>query len=464
LFEQGLTAGRTIDVEITGPEIKQLVGVGGAMLGMVMQKIPGAQARPVPSLDLSSPEMHVVPKWEQAADMRVSARDLGYTVDALVDGAYAGDYYHQGDKIDLTIIGREEFASRTQDLATLKIATPSGHLAPLAAVAKVDYQSGPEQVNRRERQRAITIEVTPPITVPLEAAMDTIRDEILPALRAQGLMEGLPEPRLSGTADKLRTTWHSLRLNLLLALLITYLLMAALFESWLYPLVIILSVPLGAVGGFAGLWALNTFVLPSGVVQPLDVLTMLGFIILVGTVVNNPILIVEQALNHVRDDGMDDHAAVLESVRTRIRPIFMTALIGFFGLLPLVISPGAGSELYRGLGAVLLGGLLVSTVFTLFLVPSLFTLTLEAKDALVRVVFGHAGEEVPDWERDELPDTVHIRHVPETHVAQPSIAAHGNGASPHVPKASIAASNGDKGHDQPDSQPTEHRESISHHA
>ncbi len=418
LFEQGLTAGRTIEVEISGPNIEQLVRVGGAMMGQVMEKIPGGQARPVPSLDLSSPEMHIVPKWEQAADMRVSALDLGYTVNALVDGAFAGDYYLDGDKIDLTIMGKQDFASRTQDLAMLKIATPSGHLAPLAAVADVSYRSGPEQINRRERQRAITIEVTPPITIPLEQAMDTIRDDILPGLRKAGLLDGLPEPRLSGTADKLRTTWDSLRWNLLLALLITYLLMAALFESWLYPLVIILSVPLGAVGGFAGLWALNTFVLPAGVVQPLDVLTMLGFIILVGTVVNNPILIVEQALNHVRDDGMDDHAAVLESVRTRIRPIFMTALIGFFGLLPLVISPGAGSELYRGLGAVLLGGLLVSTIFTLFLVPSLFTLTLEAKDALARLLFGHAGEEVPAWDRERrpVPETVAVHPAQETHV------------------------------------------------
>jgi HAE1 family hydrophobic/amphiphilic exporter-1 len=168
--------------------------------------------------------------------------------------------------------------------------------------------------------------------------------------------------------------------NLLLALIITYLVMAALFESWLYPFVIILSVPLGAVGGFLGLWLLNAVGMFIGIFQPLDVLTMLGFIILIGTVVNNPILIVEQALNLIKDEGIPHREAVVESVRTRIRPIFMTMLIGFFGLLPLVISPGAGSELYRGLGSVLLGGLIVSTVFTLFLVPSLFSLALEMRD------------------------------------------------------------------------------------
>ncbi len=188
-------------------------------------------------------------------------------------------------------------------------------------------------------------------------------------------MSGEYRINLAGTADKLRDTWKALRFNIFLALLITYLLMVALFESWLYPLVIILSVPLGAVGGILGLRALNLFYL-----QPLDVLTMLGFIILIGTVVNNPILIVHQSLNHIREDGMSSRAAILESIRTRVRPIFMTTITTVLGLLPLVMFPGAGSELYRGLGSVVLGGLLVSTLFTLLLVPTLFSLTMDAKE------------------------------------------------------------------------------------
>lgn len=379
LFEAGLSAGRTVDIEITGPDIQKLVMLGGQIIGQVQTVTPGAQARPIPSLDLSSPEMHVIPKWEQAADMGVEAADLGYTVDALVDGAYASDYYMGGDKIDLTIMGTANFRVQTQDLQALSIATPNGQLVPLAAVADIRFGSGPEQINRRERQRAITIEVSPPAGMPLEEAMNRITEKIIAPLEASGQLRPDYQINLSGTADKLRSTWYQLRWNLLLAVIITYLLMAALFESWLYPFVIITSVPLGAVGGFAGLWLLNQFTTTP---QPLDVLTMLGFIILVGTVVNNPILIVEQALNHIRDDDMSPRDAVLESVRTRIRPIFMTALIGLFGLLPLVVSPGAGSELYRGLGSVLLGGLVVSTVFTLVFVPTMFNLTLSARSRI----------------------------------------------------------------------------------
>ena len=166
---------------------------------------------------------------------------------------------------------------------------------------------------------------------------------------------------------------------MVLALAITYLLMAALFESWLYPLVIIFSVPLGAVGGLIGLRLLNLYLDLQGIPpQSLDVLTMLGFVILIGTSVNNSILIVHQALNYLRQENMEQRQAILESVRVRIRPIFMTMTTTVFGLCPLVLFPGAGSELYRGLGSVVLGGLIVSTLFTLFFVPTVFGLALQA--------------------------------------------------------------------------------------
>ena len=377
LFDQGLSAGRTIDVEITGPELTRLVQLGGGILGQVMQNIPNTQAIPKPSLDLSSPEVHIKPKLLQTAEMGVTAADLGYTVNALVDGAYACDYFVGGDKIDLTIIGQERFVEKTQDIEALPVATPLGQLVPLGALANVKLSSGPEQINHRERMRAITIEVSPPSEVPLEDAMQTIEDKIVQPMIDSGALEGGYRITLAGTADKLTNTWKALYFNFILALIITYLLMAALFESWLYPFVIILSVPLGAVGGILGLSLLNRFYF-----QPLDVLTMLGFVILIGTVVNNAILIVHQSLNHMREENLPPRDAILASVRSRIRPIFMTTMTTVLGLLPLVLFPGAGSELYRGLGSVVLGGLIVSTVFTLFLVPTVFSVTLELKQFL----------------------------------------------------------------------------------
>lgn len=379
LFEQGLTGGRTIDIEITGPELEKLVEFGGEILGKTAGMISGAQVRPVPSLDLSNPEMHVKPKLFQSRSMGIDATGLGYAVNALVDGAYVTDYYIGGDKVDLTIMGDQSMMQQSQDLSYLPIATMDGQLIPLSALADINHSSGPEQINHRERQRAITIEVSPPEDVPLESAIELIEREIIAPLRQGDRLASGYRIELSGTADKLRATWDSLFWNVLLAVLITYLLMAALFESWVYPLVIILSVPLGAVGGIIGLRLLSVYLgLTSGATQTLDVLTMLGFVILIGTVVNNAILIVHRALALIREDGMEAGEAVLESVRTRIRPIFMTTGTTVLGLMPLVLFPGAGSELYRGLGSVVLGGLLVSTFFTLVFVPTLFTLALRA--------------------------------------------------------------------------------------
>jgi len=422
LFSQELGAGRSIDIEITGPELERLVELGQQVLGQVPTAVrmtrdirlsevddavhqvvardeqagtativvASATGFPRPSLDLNSPELHVVRKLEQAADMGVSTDELGYSVDALIDGAYATDYYIGGDKIDLTIVGNEEFAEYVQDVRGLPVATPSGELARLEGLADIALAGGPEQINRRERERAITIQVQPPPEIPLETAIEQINGHIVRPMIEQGDIGQEYRISLAGTADKLLATWQALRWNFLLALLVTYLLMAALFESWLYPLVIILSVPLGAVGGIIGLQVLNVYlqglavtgIAPLAQHQTLDVLTMLGFIILIGTVVNNPILIVHQSLNHMRHDAMSPSEAIVASVRNRIRPIFMTTSTTLFGLSPLVLFSGAGSELYRGLGAVVLGGLLVSTVFTLILVPTLFSLMMDAKASL----------------------------------------------------------------------------------
>ena len=387
LFEQGIGSGRTIDIEITGPDLARLVQLGLGVMAKLPEATPGSQNLPKPSLDLSSPEVQLVPRLEQSADMQLDARQLGYMVNCLVDGGYATDYFLDNDRIDLVIKGDDRFVKRTQDLRSLPVITPGGQLVPLESVAEVrEFSSGPEQILHRERERAITVQVSPPAQMPLEEAQDRIRSLVVAPLVESGALAGGYRITLGGTTDKLVTTWQSLWFNLLLAGVITYLLMAALFESWIYPAVIIMSVPLGSVGGLLGLALLNWLGAPFGIFQTLDVLTMLGFVILIGTVVNNPILIVERALQLVRGEseaGADGAAwepteAIIEAVRSRVRPIFMTTLTTVLGLLPLVLFPGAGSELYRGLGAVLLGGMFVSTVVTLVLVPLLLGLCFRA--------------------------------------------------------------------------------------
>jgi len=371
LFQRG--GGRAIDIQITGPDLNRLISLGGRMFGQVREVVPGAQARPIPSLDLGNPEVRVIPDRIRAANVGLTARDIGVAVNALVDGALVDGYQYEGEEIDLTLKGVDDWF-RTQDIGQLMIHTPSGRMVPINSVASVEITSGPEQINHIDRSRSITLQVIPPETTPLETALDDIQTKIVDPLIASGDLSPPYGVNLAGTADDLKRTRESLQWNFLLALLITYLLMASLFESFLYPFVIMLSVPPAAAGGIVGLWLVN-FAIGY---QPLDILTMLGFVILIGVVVNNAILIVHQTLNNLRVGEEDDKIAIRDAVASRVRPIFMSVITSVFGMLPLVLIPGAGSELYRGLGSVVIGGLVVSTLFTLFLVPTFLSLALDA--------------------------------------------------------------------------------------
>jgi HAE1 family hydrophobic/amphiphilic exporter-1 len=362
-------------VDITGPDLERLIQFGGRVFGQAMQLLPGSQVRPIPSLDLGNPEIQIIPDRVRAASLGLAARDIGQAVDTLLDGRKVSDYQHEGKEIDLTLMGRSSYTQRTQDFKDLLLRTSDGRVVTLGSVAGVHWVAGPTQINHIERQRAITIQVRPPRETPLETAMQVLQTQVIEPLKKSGEVGGIYSVNLAGTADDLVVTRRALQWNFVLALIITYLLLSALFASFLYPFVIMFSVPLAAAGGFVGLWLVSNLI----EYQALDVLTMLGFIILIGTVVNNAILIVHQSLNHMRHEEMERREAIREAVRNRIRPIFMSTTTSVFGMLPLVLFRGAGSELYRGLGSVVVGGLALSTIFTLFLIPALFSLVLDAR-------------------------------------------------------------------------------------
>jgi HAE1 family hydrophobic/amphiphilic exporter-1 len=272
---------------------------------------------------------------------------------------------------------------------------PVGQIVPISAVCRLDRTTAPQQINHIETQRSVKLSIRPPEGVSLPEVMDTLENDIVGAMRGEGYGEQkmtIPPNvtvSLAGNADKLRDTWDSLKWLLCLSLLVVYLLMAGLFESFAYPLVIVLTVPFAVVGGFVGLALINwwTWSNASMAIQQLDMLTILGFVVLLGIVVNNGILIVHQTLNFIQY-GVEPSKAIVDSVRTRIRPIFMTVMTTFFGQLLLVVRPGSGAELYRGLGAVVLGGLLFSTLFTLVVVPAMLSLFIGAKVHVSRILFG----------------------------------------------------------------------------
>ncbi|SLM31495.1 Acriflavin resistance protein [Desulfamplus magnetovallimortis] len=367
IFEQGLGEGRTVEVNVSGEKIESIAAASMALFGAIKQKIEGAQVRPVPSIETSYPEILVVPDKEKLAANGLSESDLGVYVDILMDGRRVDDYGPEGVKqIDLVVKGSDRDFGSPEEIMQATIVNSFGDLIKTGDVASLKYSQSMSQINHLERKRNITLQVTPPEDLPLQSAMEIIENDLVKPMTEGGKLKDV-SISIGGNADKLLETGEALKWNLLLALLITYLLLSALFENFFYPVIILFTVPLAAAGGFIGITAVNTFITRQG----FDVLAMLGFIILIGTVVNNAILIVHQSLNNVRYNGLAGLDAISDSVRTRIRPIFMSATTSVLAMAPLVVSTGSGSELYRGLGSILLGGLSISTLFTLFVIPAL---------------------------------------------------------------------------------------------
>jgi HAE1 family hydrophobic/amphiphilic exporter-1 len=367
IFQTRRGGGRTIDVDVSAQDLNTIVRVAGTMFEMIQGEIPGSQIRPVPSIELLYPEINIVPERDRLRASGMSSSDLGIQLDVLMDGRKVGDFKQKGQKkIDLVLKASDKDFSTPEELYNALVATPKGRIVPISSFASLERSTGLDQIRHLERQRTISLQVTPPKTIALEEAMDIIHDRLIPLLKTKGMLQDATI-KLSGEADKLAQARGAIQWNFILAAVIIYLLMSGLFGNFLYPLVVLFTLPLAAAGGFIGLKLVNLFLQP----QPLDVLTMLGFIILIGVVVNNAILIVYQALNNIRNYGMEYREAILESTRTRLRPIYMTTFTSIFGMLPLVVAPGPGSEIYRGLGSVILGGLAISSLFVIFIIPSL---------------------------------------------------------------------------------------------
>ncbi len=391
-------AGRTgsaVNIDLVGPDLSLVTQSANIMFGKLTEKYGVFSVQPEPdNFNIPAPELNVLPDYLALTDLGLTVRDLGLTVQVNSDGAFVGDYDINGEMVDLKVIADDAVNQTSIDgLKSIPIAGPDGKIVTLESVGDLVRTTEPEQIKRVGRQRAVTLQFTPPRSMPLQEAIEEVNHTITD-LKQKRQIDPSVEAQLSGSASKLDamqtallgdgTLSGFLASSLFLALLVVYLLMCVLFQSWIYPFVIMMSVPLATFGGFLALaivhqWSVIDRYMP---IQNLDVLTILGFVILAGVVVNNAILIVHQTLNFLSGRSQMDvpadisapQEAIAQSVESRVRPILMSTLTSVGGMMPLVLMPGSGSELYRGLGSVMVGGLLVSTFFTLFLVPVLLSL------------------------------------------------------------------------------------------
>lgn len=371
--------GKQIEIDIIGPSLEKLQELATSIQKQLGQTEGVLFVRS--SYSEGSPEVHVRLDRVRSASLNLRVSEVADFVESLVAGKRVGIYNDKGKQIDLTLYAQEGVVSNRESLKTVPIFTPMGYTVPLNDIADVITQTGPTAINHVEKERTITLTVNLKPDASLEASINTIDTQVLMPLRA--LLPKSYSLRLGGTADKLNTTVNALKGSFVLAIIIVYLLMVALFGSFLYPLIIIVTIPMAMTGSFFGITM--AYKLSGGLVI-FDVLAMLGLIILAGIVVNNAILIVHQQLNFLHE-GMESSLALKESCLTRLRPIFMSVVTSVLGMLPLALGQGSGTELYRGLGVVMLSGLLISTLFTLFFVPALLSL-IHDFEALFHRFFG----------------------------------------------------------------------------
>jgi len=326
--------------------------------------IPGAMVRANPDPNVVVPELRLTPNDRRIAELGMTRDQVGRAVRAMGDGLYLGEYVSDGERMRVIMRGLE--AVDPEAIESAPIVTPNGGAVPLGEVATLLRGVGPTQIAHVDGRKTLTINVSPPPGVALGEALEKIETS------AEGPIRNALPPggtlRYGGDADALLKAISTLSGNFLLAAALLFVIMAALFRSARDSALVVIALPLATVGGVIGIQILNLFK-PT----PLDLLGMIGFVILLGIVVNNAILLMAQARD-CEAAGMSRSEAAHSALKLRLRPILMTTGTSVMGMLPLALVPGPGSAIYRGLAVIIVGGVLVSTLFTLVLLPALIQL------------------------------------------------------------------------------------------
>jgi multidrug efflux pump subunit AcrB len=356
--------GRTVEINVQGPDIESLMSVAQVGIDAINETMKGTTAFPNPGLSLSEPELKLTPNDQRITQAGLTRRDVANAIRSYTSGLFIGEYFDGNDRVN--VILRGEQWKTPDELTALPIHSPLAGIQTIGELTTISRTAGPTSLRRVDGKRTISIQISPPATMSLEEALVSINEKVIPKMKEKLPVEA--SIQLSGNANKMAAAINDMLKNFILALVILFLLMTALFKSPKDSLLVLLVMPLAVAGGVVGLNLLNLVTY-----QSLDLLTMIGFIILLGLVVNNAILIVDQT-RQAEKEGLSRRRAVAQAIRIRARPVYMSTLTSLFGMLPLMVMPGVGSEIYRGLATVIVGGMFISAIFTLVLFPSLLRL------------------------------------------------------------------------------------------
>jgi multidrug efflux pump subunit AcrB len=354
----------SVEVRLASTDLESLKPVVAQAMQLIMATLPGSSAQPAPDPFAEANELRFTPNDVRLAEVGWNREDLMSVILQVGQGVWLGEYFTGRDRVDIYM--KTSRFDTPEEMAALPVATPAGGVVPLGNLATIDIAPSPMMMVRINRARAYSLIVNPPAGMSLEALINelqtNIEPQISPLMPADGVIQ------YAGSVKDLERAVGTLGTNLLVAILLLVAIMAGLFRSLKDALLIVISIPLAAVGGVLLITLVNAIRF-----QPLDLLGMIGFIILLGLVVNNAILLVAQT-RRAEAKGLSRSDAVRQALLYRLRPIFMSTLTSLFGMLPLLVVPGAGSDIYRGMAAAIVGGMSVSTLFTLLLLPSLLQL------------------------------------------------------------------------------------------
>jgi len=387
IMRQGLSGGRVgppVQFVITGPDYDELAEWGETLLERAEQ-IPGL-ARLELDYKPTQPQISVRIDRDRAADLEVSLATVGRTLDVMLGGRSVTTFIDRGEEYDVIVEGRSDQRRTPGDISNLYVRSDRGMLIPLSSLVSYEEVAGAGSLERYNRARAVTLTAAVQEGFTLGqvlAELDAAAAEVLP-----------PEARIDykGESLDLREGAQAVLFVFVLALLVVYLVLAAQFESFVHPFVIMLTVPLAIVGALLGLYFTG---------QTLNIYSQIGMVMLIGLAAKNGILIVEFA-NQLRDHGREFNRAVVEASSMRLRPVLMTALTTVAGSIPLILATGPGSETRFVIGVAVFSGVLFATLFTLFVIPAAYTLLArrtQSPQATTRHIEGLDGR-IEDVDRD----------------------------------------------------------------
>jgi len=364
LFEGIGGSARSIGIHLQSDDAAALARVAREGQLLLEKAFPDSSVQAIPNVDAAALELRAAPDDRRIAEVGWDRPKLGVIVAAVGEGAWLGEYFDGHARLPIVML--VPAGGTPEAIAESPLYTPAGRVTRLGDLVKLSTELGPTGIRRIDHRRTVTLTVDPPASLSLEEALQRIQREILPALRERMPADG--SMRLAGSADSLSRTLLTMGRVFGMAIVVLFLLMTALFQSARDSAIVLFTVPLALVGGVLGLRCLGLFAF-----QALDLLSMIGFVMMVGVVVNHSILLVA-AIRGAQSGTVALEEAIRQGLNQRLRAILASTLTGALGALPMAVNPGPGSVIYRGLAAVNIGGVILSLVFSLILIPALVRL------------------------------------------------------------------------------------------